>query len=421
MAKPQAVLTGPPSHPDDVSRTLGLDGSGGRRRWLGRASWIALAALTVAAGVRLLSPSGEAPVAYVTEPAEIGELTVVVTATGTLEPVDAVDVGPEITGRVADVFVDVNDRVEAGQPLVALDTEVIEAETRRVEAQLALARTSLARAQVDHEDAQRTLARVEALAKRGVVAAQERDAAQTQAARAAVAIDQARAEIRSAEASLNRARIDLDRAVVRAPAGGIVLSRAVEPGQTVVTSLQSPVLFRLAAGLEHMEASVAVDEADIGPVAVGQAASFTVAAHLDERFPARVVSVHNAPTTVNGVVTYEALLAVDNDRGLLKPGMTVTAEIVTQQYDDVLLVPNAALRFTPAQPDDSDDRPTSGRAERATSGTSGPNGARHVWVLTDGAPVAVEVTTGPSDGTHTIVTGGELSAGTPVIVNTRQE
>jgi HlyD family secretion protein len=206
----------------------------------------------------------------------------------------------------------------------------------------------------------------------------------------------------------------------------VVLSRNVESGQTVAASFQAPVLFRIAQDLRRMELHVDVDEADVSRVGKGQQAAFTVDAYPDRSFPATIREVSFASKTVEGVVTYEAVLDVDNGDLLLRPGMTATAEITVERIDDALLVPNAALRFTP--PSDAAQesgrgglvsmllpRPPMGR--RPSGPETGDKSSQRVWTLTEGIPVSVPVTTGSSDGTRTVVTSGDLEAGLPVIVD----
>jgi HlyD family secretion protein len=229
-------------------------------------------------------------------------------------------------------------------------------------------------------------------------------------------VEQARASLSSAETSLAKASI-------RSPIDGIVLAREVEPGQTVAASFQAPVLFTLAEDLSQMELQVDVDEADVGQVREGQAASFTVDAYPNRRYPALIKRVSYGSQTKDNVVSYKTLLSVANDDLSLRPGMTATAEITTVKRDGVLLVPNAALRFTPpvtaSQPQRSLvsrllPRPP-GPAPRPANGSNGKNGAQRVFVLRDGQPVAVPVTVGPTDGRLTEVTGGELQPGMAVI------
>jgi HlyD family secretion protein len=202
-----------------------------------------------------------------------------------------------------------------------------------------------------------------------------------------------------------------------------VLDRRVEAGQTVAAAFQTPVLFTLAGDLRKMQLSIDVDEADVGAVREGQAATFAVDAYPDSTFRARVAEVRYAPRTVGGVVTYETILTVDNSNLLLRPGMTATADIVVGRVEEATLVPNAALRFTPSDPqltedDQTDDGLIGGLIPRPMASATHQRGTRpRVWVLRDGAAVAVELEIGPSDGVWTVVSGGELNAGDVVITD----
>ena len=207
------------------------------------------------------------------------------------------------------------------------------------------------------------------------------------------------------------------------PIDGIVLKRSIEPGQTVAASFQAPVLFTLAEDLTKMELHVDIDEADVGQVQVGQSASFTVDAYPDRRFPGKILKVYNAPQVVQDVVTYEAILAVDNSAQLLRPGMTATADITVKSVKDALLVPNAALRFTPPAAEDSRDSnrslfPGPPLPEKDLSRAILPGQAQQrVWTLEAGRPAMVPLTIGVTDGRMTEVVEGDLAAGMPLLVD----
>jgi HlyD family secretion protein len=333
----------------EVRERLGLEGSG-RRRWLKPVLWIAALALLLAGFLvwRARGADDGAP-SYVTAPVERGDLTVTVTATGTLEALDTVEVGSEVSGRVLAVHVDFNDRVTAGQILATLDPEQARARADEASAQVAAASAGLVRAQATAAEAQQNLARTRRLAESGVLSSQELDGAEATAQRSAAEVASARAQASVAQASLVSARSALEKTAVRSPIDGVVLARSVEPGQTVAASLQAPVLFTLARDLGQMTLHVDVDEADVGKVREGAEATFTVDAHPGREFPSQVVSLRNVATTDQNVVTYEAVLAVENRELLLRPGMTATAMIQAERKADVLLVPNAALRFTPPE------------------------------------------------------------------------
>jgi HlyD family secretion protein len=261
------------------------------------------------------------------------------------------------------------------------------------------------------------------LAAREISPAHELDVASAAHHRAVAALASARAEVKVAEADLRLKEIDLAKACICSPINGVVLKRNVDPGQTVAAALQAPVLFSIAEDLQQMEVQVDVDEADVGQVAQGQSATFTVDAHPERRFPATLRDLRFAAETVQGVVTYKAVLTVDNSGLLLRPGMTATAQIAVHEVEGVLLVPNAALRFSPESEDPAEQGGSSGGSCRAppqfrpASAPEETGPARRVWVMRAGAPTAVDVTTGATDGSRTEILDGEIAEGEAVIVD----
>lgn len=411
----------------EIERAIGLGGGARARRTLARLAWLVVAALLVGGGIWWWQTSQQAAraVSYETQPATLGALTVSVTATGTLQPTTQVDVSSEMSGIVRSVNVDDNSLVKKGDVLAELDTERYDAQLKSLEASLEGARARLADAEASLTAANLTLERQRSLQRKGLSPTQERDNAVAAQLRAAAAVAAARAEIDIANSNLTLKRLDIDKSTIRSPINGIVLKRAVEPGQTVASSLQAPILFTLAEDLTRMQLEAEIDEADIGTVKVGQKASFTVDAYGGRSFNAAIQSIQFSPKTENGVVTYKAVLTVDNADLSLRPGMTATAQIVTQEIGNALLVPNAALRYSP---------PTAAKSEsfsisrlflpRMPSSRGQPkqvaNGDRTVWTLKDNAPVSILVTTGETDGRMTVVTKGELTADTPLITSSRQ-
>jgi HlyD family secretion protein len=395
------VMSAPITADERVIATLRLDRRGRRRRVGLRAGLLVAAVLAATVVALLLRRAGGGDREWVTRPAERADLAVTVTATGYLEPIDAVDVGSEISGRVARVLVDFNDRVAEGQPLAELDTELLRAEGRQADAQVSLSIAAERQAQVTLDEARRTFTRAQRLVERGALPDAELDAARHALARAEAGLASAQAQLRAKRAAAELARTSIEKATIRSPFDGVVLVRRIEPGQTVAAAFQTPVLFRIARDLERMKLVVYVDEADIGRVRVGQKATFTVSAHPSRTFEANVTSVHSAPTMRENVVTYDAVLEVDNLDGLLLPGMTATALIDAERYRNALLVPNAGLRWK------SDGEPARG-------------GRGRIHVLREGKPVAVDVEIGPTDGTRTIVRSGEVGPGAQVIVEERE-
>ncbi|MES1243640.1 MAG: efflux RND transporter periplasmic adaptor subunit [Acidobacteriota bacterium] len=439
---------------DEMRATLGLDEEGRQRPWMRWVLW-GLVVVAVLAGVLLYRARQKDAkgTSYTTAPARVGDLVETVTATGTLQALDTVQVGSETSGRILDVLVDFNTQVKKGQVLATIDPEQASARTDEAAAQLRAARASVARAQATQAESTQSLKRSRGLRDAGLISEQDFDTAQATAQRAQADVASARAQATVAEATLKAAQSSLQKTSIVSPIDGIVLSRAVEPGQTVAASFQTPVLFTIARDLKDMTLHVQVDEADVGKVRESQAATFTVDAYPQREFESRVVSLRNVATTDQNVVTYEAVLSVDNNNLLLRPGMTATASVVTQHMQDVLLVPNAALRFTPpevaaANQDQRGPRlfiPGIGSGGRGgnrqqRSGAQGQAGARNggagapsvdgaaggrrragatgtVWVLRQGKPVAVEVTTGATDGRNTEIHSRQLKAGDEVIVD----
>jgi HlyD family secretion protein len=258
------------------------------------------------------------------------------------------------------------------------------------------------------------------------------DTSKAAANRAVAALASANANLAIAQANLTIAQSDLEKATIVSPVDGIVLSRDVEVGQTVAASLSAPVLFTLADDLAKMQLQVDVDEADVGKVNAGDKANFTVEAYSDRKYPATISQVRYSPATVEGVVTYKAVLTVDNTDLTLRPGMTATADIIVQQQDNALQVPNAALRYTPPATVTSSGSqrtggllgllmpsPPQGRNGRTSVTETNAPGNRTVYVLRNGVPEAVKVTTGVTDGTRTEIVSGDLKEGDAVITGSR--
>lgn len=383
-----------------MARDLGLDKRGRVRRWAWRlAGVVVLIALAAGGFVIYRRVTRPAVVEYQTAAVTRGEVEATVDATGTVEPVRTVQVGPEVSGRITAVHADYNDHVHQGDLLVEIDPLPVQARRTEAQARLQAALAGMQQARATQADARRLLARFEPLEGSGAISARELDAARNGVAQANAQVANAQAQIALARASLVSVDTDLERTTIRSPVDGVVLTRSAEPGQAVAASFQPPVLFTIAQDLGHMELRLAVDEADIGRVAVGQHAHFTVDAFPDRSFSAEVTSVRNSAETVQGVVTYEVVLGVDNQEGLLRPGMTASAHIVTSRAEDALIVPNGALRFTPPE---------------HTAPTSEPT----VWVRRgpgeEPEPRAVE--RGITDGQHTAVQG-PLEVGDEVLVD----
>jgi HlyD family secretion protein len=317
------------------------------RRWL-----LPLAALLVlvAAGWWFASRGAEDGAgAYRTEPVERGEIRTAISATGTLSATSTVDVGTQVSGTLQSVEVDFNDHVQAGQVIARLDPSTLQARLDQAAAALASAQASLGEAQATAKNAEADYARKSELVAKQLIARTDADLSLAVRDQARARIASAQAQIRQQQASVNSARLDLEKSVIRSPVDGVVLQRAVEPGQTVAASLQTPVLFKIAGDLSQMEIVLAIDEADIGQVREGQTARFTVDAFPERNFSGRVKQVRLAATNTANVITYPVVVEVDNPEQVLLPGMTANAEIEISRKADVLSVPNAALRFRPAE------------------------------------------------------------------------
>jgi HlyD family secretion protein len=409
---------------EDIDVLLGLGPSSALARW--KKPVIIGGLVTAGLVVALLIYWGRSldATGYVTAPVTRGGLKVIVTATGSVQPTNQVDVSSELSGIVRKVLVDYNSPVKAGQVLAELDTDKLEATVESARAKVNAARAKVNEAEATVVETQRIYERRQTLAAREISPVHELDLARAARDRAVAALASAQAEVEVAEADLRLKETDLAKACICSPINGVVLKRNVDPGQTVASTLQAPVLFSIAEDLTQMEVQVDVDEADVGKVEEGQTATFTVDAYPNRRFPATIRELRFASETVQGVVTYKAVLTVDNSELLLRPGMTATAEIIVDEVQDALLVPNAALRFSPpAETSDSEKGgflggllpgPPRFRAASAPEET-GP--VRQVWMMRDGAPVAVAIVTGATDGNRTEVKEGEIEAGEAVIID----
>lgn len=420
-------MSGSETTSEDIRKVLGLgEAPQGRRR--ARVAVIVLALLLmVGLAIWYSTARNGAAVQYRNAKITRGDLTVSVTATGTVQPVNQVDVGTEISGTVRTVEVDYNDRVKIGQVLARIDTEKLQAQALQSQSTLESAQAKLTDAQatvVEMRDNLERFKRVREMSGGQVPSQREFDAAAALLKRALSNEAALTAQISEAKWKLSIDQTNLSKAVIRSPINGVVLKRQVEPGQTVAASLQTPVLFTIAENLAQMEVQVDVDEADVAQVKLGQQASFTVDGYPGRTFSAVVKQVRFGPETVQGVVTYKTLLSVDNSDLALRPGMTATANVTVQRVANVLLIPNTALRFSPpvtdqaAQPSGSlisrlFPRPPASRPRDAAEA----KGQQRIYVLRDGQPSAVAVSTGSSDGVMTEITTGDITVGTEVVTD----
>jgi HlyD family secretion protein len=400
-------------------------------RFPSRRLWLAGAVILIAVAAFFFFRTEEKKNAprYNTEPVETGTLVVRVTATGNLEPTNQVDVGSELSGTVSEVYVDDDDRVTKGQVLAQLDRSKFEDAVAKSKAAVAVAEANLQQARATVVETRTKLARYRKVAELsgGQVPSQtEMDTAQAELARAEADVASAKASIAEANATLRSNETDLGKTRIRSPINGVVLERSVDPGQAVAASLQAVTLFTLAEDLSKMELKVDVDEADVGQVKAGLKATFTVDAWPNRVFQALITRVGFNATDDDGVISYPAVLQVTNDDLSLRPGMTGTAEIITLTHENALLVPNAALRFTPPETG-TDQKKSSGSVLRALMPrpprqahkvkTTAVASSR-VWVLQNGQPAAVEVQAGATNGRMTEILGGALKNGMEVITET---
>jgi len=409
---------------NDIQQTLGVGGHRGQRWQWG----LGLSLLTLLPLLYwLLSGDEEGAIRYRTAAVERGDITLTVTATGTLQPLNQVEVGSELSGTIVRVAVDFNDEVVAGQVLAQIDTSTLESRIVEGKASLQSAQAKVKEAEATELEMQTALNRCRELARQKMCSLHDVDAAVAAHARARAGVASARAQVAIAQAVLDGQLTNLSKATVRSPINGIVLDRKVEPGQTVAASFQTPELFTLAEDLAHMELLVAIDEADIGRIRQGQVANFNVDAFPGQTFNATITQVRRAPQTVEGVVSYETVLSVDNAGLQLLPGMTATAEIITREVKDTLLIPNATLRYTPPVIESETSEGGSllsrlfPRRRHSSGKPKGEHGAeREVWQLRDGKPVALTITVGESDGVHTEVLQGALEPGMALITEQLQ-
>lgn len=374
---------------------------------------------------------------YVTDTVKRGDITVDVTATGNLAPTEQVEIGSEISGIVRTVLVDVNDRVSKGQVIATIDTDRLIDIVKQSQASLAASQSSVVSAQASLDEAQaqmRRLQEVYRLSDGQVPSDTEMTAQKAAVARAAASLNSARANVAAVQAELSSNKTQLSRASIRAPKSGVVLKRLIDPGQTVQASFNTPSLFIIAEDLSRMQLEVAVDEADVGQVEAGQSGSFTVDAYPGKKFPAKILRVNLGSTNLSGsssssststsdVVSYTALLNFNNDDLKLRPGMTATATIRTNGEKNVLMVPNAALRYIPPKDEETEESggfefgpPRSGGTQVTQETEIGVGSRQTIYVLGDDDKLQkITVVTGQSNGRQTAVTGKDIKVGQRVV------
>ncbi len=414
---------------------------------------------------------GQKGVEFRTAEVDHGSITSTISATGNLNAVVTVEVGTQVSGNIKELFADFNTKVKKGQLVARIDPAIYEARVNQAQAnldaarsavmnanaalekaaadissaqaQIAIARANLAREKVAAADAKVKFGRQMELFRSGLIATADRDTAQAAYDSAAAAVAAAEAQVKAAEdsaraaeaqraiaraqvvtaeaqvkqqtAALHQAQIDLAHTYIYAPVDGTVISRKVDVGQTVVASLQAPAIFQIAQDLTKMQVDTNVDEADVGRVQVGQPAIFTVDAYPGRKFRGTVMEIRKAPINVQNVVTYDVVVAVANPDLKLFPGMTANVNVIVDHRDDVLRVPNAALRFRPAE---IKETPAHGASRRRHQDAA----EQTVYVASEGGQtIPVPVKLGITDGVFTEIAGGSLRAGQHVIVGTAQK
>jgi len=409
-----------------------------------RLIWLVAIVFVVLFFLYRCTAGGDSAPDYQTVTAEVGNVVSRVSTSGSLQAVVTVEVGSQVSGRIQALYADFNSPVKKGELIAKIDPSLFGAAVISAEANVTAARANVTRLTVTAEDAERQAKRAEEVFKLQLISATERDNAVATARAARAGVEQAVAQVAQSHAALETARTNLRYTDILSPTDGVVISRAVNVGQTVAASLSAPVIFTIAQDLRKMEVHTNVAESDIGRLKTGMRVSFTVDAYPGEPFRGSIRDIRNAAQVVQNVVTYDAVIDVGNPDLKLKPGMTATVSIVTDRRRDVLAVPNTALRFRPEGLPAAAGPATTGtvqagagqRRERAEGGGQGQGGSwrkkdgesegedaagpavvkRTLYVLLNGAAVPREVTTGLTDGRVTEITGGELKQGEAVIV-----
>lgn len=392
-----------------IETTLGLNTQPSSKRWKKIAGVSLALVMIAAASFYTMKYTAKKKPIYTAVPLKIQDLTTSVSATGNLEPTNTVDVGIEVSGTIEKVFVDYNDPVRSGQILARLDTTRLTAAATSSQALLmkSKANEQSAKAAVDNAAIEEERARTMYASTDGnYPSRKEMQTLSTTLIQAKASLAAAKAQVAQSYAQLKSDEDNLRKAVVVSPINGVVLNRKVEPGQTVVASMQTPILFTLAEDLTQMRAIVSVDEADIGGVKENQKVTFTVDSYANKQFEGKITQLRLNSAIVNGVVTYEAVVQVDNTDLLLRPGMTANASIITDTLRKVLVIPNAALRFTP--PADQDQKKKKRAMEESEKG-------EHVWVLKNETPTRVKVQIGKTDGVLSVVSASSLKVGDLII------
>jgi len=415
-----------------------------------RLAWLIAIVLILLFVLYRCTAGGEDAPEYQTQVVEKTNVVSRVSTSGSLQAVVTVDVGSQVSGRIQELYADFNSKVKKGEKIAKIDPSLFQSAVSQAEANVMAARANVLRLQVTAEDAERQAKRASDVFAQKLISETDRDNAVATARSASASVEQAKGQLAQSLAQLDQARTNLRYTDIISPTDGVVISRAVNVGQTVAASLQAPVIFTIAQDLAKMEVHTNVAESDIGRLKPGMRVSFTVDAYPGEPFRGSIRDIRNAAQVVQNVVTYDAVIDVSNDDLKLKPGMTATVSVITDRRRDVLAVPNAAMRFRPdnvpagagAGGAAGERRQTAGGGQGGQGGQSGqgagqgrrwnrdnPDSAnegevaapeapkRTVYVLVDGQPAPRQVTAGITDGRVTEITGGDLKEGDNVIVS----
>lgn len=372
--------------------------------------------IILATGIWYFSGTRKPSITYRTAKIEKGAITSTVAATGTLSAVTTVQVGTQVSGTIQKLYVDFNSRVKKGQAIAEIDPSLFNASVEQAQGNALSSEANLLKARVTLADAERTLARNKKLLADGIISQGDYDVSETAQQSAKAAIKAAEGSVAQTKGSLLQARTNLRYSVIKSPVDGVVISRAVDVGQTVAASFQTPTLFTIARDLTKMQIETSVDEADISRVEAGQKATFTVDAYPELTFGGKVVQVRNAPVVTQNVVTYVVVVNVDNKELKIKPGMTANVSIEVGRKDNVLKLPPAALRFKPKA---NKDEPKVKKADTAPQQGTKPgrrDKGQQVYILKDNAPVPVSVKTGIGNNSSIELLEASLKEGDEVII-----
>lgn len=393
--------------------------TGSLKKWF---IWISVLIIVLILFFTLFIQKNVKSVSYNVTSATQKDLIVSVSATGNLEPTNSVDVGIEVSGTILEIYADYNDVVKKGQLLAKLDTTKLKSQVNVTKAALSVAKANLLERKIGVKDAKRELDRLQELYKStngNYPSTKEIDGAMISYEKSKAAYSALVAQKAQAQALLESNQEDLRKAIIVSPIDGIVLSREVEVGQSVVASMQIPTLFTLAEDLKKMEVIVSVDEADVGQVRKNQEVTFSVDAYPNKTFKGLIKQVRMNSEVVNNVVTYETVVVVDNSDLLLFPGMTVSADITTKRIKNALLIPNAALRFSPPKKEENSGGFTlfsPPNKEKINLSTS----SKKVWILKDEQAVAVPIKVGDSDGVNSVIMDGDVSMSDKIITGIKE-